>query len=60
MFPISVSRETNSADLHRKNQIFVQLTTNSIISIDLAKGRTQKKNVIFSDIVTIAFDPHPP
>ena len=30
------------------------------VSTIFIKGRRQKKNVIFSDIVTIAFDPHPP
>ena len=31
-----------------------------IATVVFTKGRLPKKHVIFSEIVTIAFDPHPP
>ena len=42
----------------QKNLIFPQAGFSEILK--LLRDGLKKKHVIFSDIVTIAFDPHPP
>ena len=59
--PIDDDVDLPGPRLHRQPDLLQpSVRTNSLRKWQKLGTDSKKKNVIFSDIVTIAFDPHPP